>query len=80
MRVVETKIRQFRAAFWLEPGFANWTRTRARELARKGQSFEIVLVWGRRRLRVGQLPEEQPFFALELADGTLERSPWAPTE
>lgn len=77
MRTVERKLRRFRAAFWLTPEFANWVRTRAYELQRTGAAFDVVLVWGRRRFRVGNVPEGQPYFAIELRDGTLERSPWA---
>jgi hypothetical protein len=77
MRAVEMQIRRFRAAFWFEPQFANWVRTRSYELARAGAAFDIVLVWGRRRFRVGSVPHGDPYFAIERADGTLERSPWA---
>jgi hypothetical protein len=77
MRTVEKSIRRFRAAFWLEPLAANWVRTRARELASRGAAYRIVLVWGERRFHVGNVPREQPYFALELTDGTLERAPWA---
>jgi len=76
MRAVEQKLRRFRAAFFVSVGFANWVRTRALELEREGQPFEIVLCWGARVFRVDALPEDDPFFAIERADGTLERSPW----
>lgn len=77
MLVVERQIRRIRAALWLEPEFANWVRTRSYELARTGRAFEVVLVWGRRRFRVGNVPDGRPYFAIELTDGTLERSPLA---
>jgi hypothetical protein len=77
MQAVERQIRHLRAALWLEPAFANWCRTRSYELTRSGRPFEIVLVWGRRRFRIGNVPDGKPYFALELADGTLERSPLA---
>ena len=77
MHPVERAIRRFNATFCVHVGFCNWARTRANELARQGQPFEIVLVWGRRRFRVGNVPDGDPFLAVERADGTLERSPWA---
>jgi len=73
---VERELRRFRAAFFVTPGFANWVRTKAHELIRSRSSFRIVLVWGRRRFHVGNVPEDEPYFAIELADGSLERSPW----
>lgn len=76
MDPVESKLRRFRAALYVTPWFANWVRTRARELIRAGESFEIVLVWGRRRFRVDAFPLDDPYFALERRDGTLERSPY----
>jgi hypothetical protein len=76
MRSVERKIRAFRAAFYVEPQFANWVRTRARELAKAGEAFELVMCWGRRRFRVGRLPTSDPFFALERRDGSIECSPY----
>lgn len=76
MLAVERKLRRFRAAFWLTPQAANWVRTRASELQRQGRTFEIVLVWGRRKFRVGEMPEGDPYFAVELTDGTLERASW----
>jgi len=72
----EKKLRDFAAAFLVSLGFRNWVRTRAREKRLEGVDFEIVLVWGRRRFRVGNLPRDDPYFALELPDGTLERSPF----
>jgi len=75
MDPTERKLRAFGAAFFVSLGFKNWVRTRAREKQLQGVDFEIVLVWGRRRFRVGNLPTEEPYFALELADGTLEKSP-----
>ena len=77
MDPVERKIRDFRAAFHVTPGFSNWLRTRARELERDGEAFEVVLCWGRRRFRVRALPHGDPYFAIVRADGTIERSPWA---
>jgi hypothetical protein len=77
MQAVERQIRRIRAALWLEPEFANWVRTRSYELTRKGRAFDVVLVWGRRRFRIGNVPDGKPYFAIELADGTLERSPYA---
>lgn len=77
MSRVEWRIREFRAAFQVQPGFANWLRTRARELERDGEPYEIILVWGRRRFHIGEVPNGDPYFAVERADGTLERSPWA---
>jgi len=74
---VEWTLRAFRAAFYIRPGFSNWVRTRARELAREGSPYEIVLVWGGRRFRVGNVPHGDPYFAIQRDDGTLERSPWA---
>jgi hypothetical protein len=74
---VEWRIRALRAAFYITPGFANWVRTRARELGREGRPFEIILVWGGRRFRVGNVPHGDPYFAIVREDGTLERSPWA---
>lgn len=76
MDPIEGQLRRFRAAFWVTLRFANWVRTRGRELERQGKRFEIVLCWGRRRFRVGHLPEDEPYFAIELDDGTVERSPW----
>jgi hypothetical protein len=78
--MVEWKLRRFRAAFYVTPGFQNWVRTRAYELEREGRKFEIILVWGRRRFRVGKLPHGNPYFAIELDDGTIERSPWVEDE
>jgi hypothetical protein len=77
MDPIEWKLRRFGAAFYITLGFRNWVRTRARELERAGEPFEIVLVWGRRRFHVGALPHGDPYFAIERADGTLERSRWA---
>jgi hypothetical protein len=74
---IEWKLRRFGAAFFITPQFRNWVRTRARELERAGQPFEIVLVWGRRRFHVGNLPHGDPYFAIERADGQVERSRWA---
>ena len=73
---VEWKLRRFGAAFFIRLGFANWARTRGRELERAGVRFRVVLVWGRRRFHTGNVPNGDPYFALELEDGTLERSPW----
>jgi len=64
---VERELRRFRAAFFVTPGFANWVRTKAHELIRSRSSFRIVLVWGRRRFHVGNVPEDEPYFALERA-------------
>ena len=77
MGKVEWTLRAFRAAFFVSPAFANWVRTRARELAREGRTFEIILVWGGRRFRVGNVPHGEPYFAIQRDDGTVERSPWA---
>jgi hypothetical protein len=77
MGKVEWTLRAFRAAFYITPGFANWVRTRARELSREGRAFEIILVWGGRRFRVGNVPHGDPYFAIQREDGTLERSPYA---
>jgi len=77
MRSIEWELRAFRAAFYITPGFANWVRTRARELEATGEAFEIVVCWGRLRFRVRTVPGPQPYFAIRRADGTLERSPWA---
>jgi hypothetical protein len=74
---IEWKLRCFGAAFYIRPQFRNWVRTRARELERAGERFEIILVWGRRRFRVGALPHGDPYFAIERVDGTVERSRWA---
>lgn len=76
MHTVERKIRAFVAAFFVFPEFRGWVRTRAAELRKEGEQFEIVLVWGRRRFHVGSLPHGNPYFAIERSDGTLERSPW----
>lgn len=76
MRWVERKLRDLRAAFHVTPTFANWVRTRSRELEREGRAHDVVLVWGRRRFHIGKLPEGDPYFAIELSDGSLERSPW----
>jgi hypothetical protein len=73
---VEWKLRAFRAAFQVTPTFSNWVRTRARELEREGRTFEVVLIWGRRRFHIGNVPDGEPYFALELRDGSIERSPW----
>lgn len=68
------KLRLFRSAFTVTPNFVNWARTRALEL--RGEPYELVIVWGRRRFRVGNIPHGEPYFAIVRADGTLERSPW----
>lgn len=75
---VEQKLRRFRAAFYITPLFANWVRARAHELAAEGRAFEIVMCWGGMRFRVGELPAEDPYFAIEHADGSVERSRWCP--
>lgn len=78
MGKVEWTLRAFRAAFYITPGFANWARTRARELTRDGQSYELVLIWGRREFRIGNVPHGDPYFAIRRgSDGVLERSPYA---
>lgn len=77
MRWVEVQLRRFGAALYVTPGFSNWVRQRARELARDGQTFEVVLVWGRRKFRVGNVPHGNAYFAIQRDDGTIERSPWA---
>lgn len=77
LRRVERKLRELRAAFHVTPTFSNWVRTRARELEREGRSYDVVLVWGRRRFHIGRVPRGDPYFAIELSDGSLERSPWA---
>lgn len=76
MDPIEKVIRDFAAAFAVVPGFKNWVRVRAAELRKSGEAFQIVMVWGKRRFRVGRLPGAEPYFAIERADGTLERSPW----
>lgn len=76
MDPIEKLLRDFGAAFAVVPGFRNWVRCRARELQKAGEAFQIVMVWGKRRFRVGRLPGADPYFAIERADGTLERSPW----
>ena len=73
----ERKLRAFGAAFYIFPEFRNWVRTRARDLRRQRQDFEIVLVWGRRLFRAGRVPRGNPYFAIKRSDGSLERSPWA---
>jgi hypothetical protein len=77
MDPIERKLRQFRAAFFVTPDFANWARTRGHELTKGGESFEIIMCWGRRRFRVGDLPLDDPHFAIEHG-GTVERSIWCP--
>ena len=72
---VERILRSLFAAFGSTPGFSQWARARAMQLLREGQRFELVVVWGGQRFRVDELPETEPYFAVELADGTLERSP-----
>jgi hypothetical protein len=80
MDPVESKIRAFAAALFVSPGFRNWVRVRAHELRKQGRDdFEIVLVWGRRTFRVGNIPDEQPYFAIRRPDGTLEQSPYVNT-
>jgi hypothetical protein len=76
MDPIEKVLRDFAAAFAVTLEFRNWARSRAREKLLRGERFEVILVWGRRRFHVGQLPEDDPFFAIECADGTIERSPW----
>lgn len=76
MDPIESAIRRFCAAFARFPQFANWLRARARELQKQGEEFEIIMVWGRRRYRVGQLPQGDPYFAIERRDGSIERSPF----
>lgn len=76
MDPIEKKLRDFAAAFAITLQFRNWVRTRAREKLRRGEEFEIILVWGRRRFRVGHLPKDEPFFAIECADGSVECSRW----
>jgi hypothetical protein len=75
MRSIEWKLRAFRAAFYITPGFANWVRTRARELTKSGEDFELVVCWGRLRFRVWTVPGADPYFAIRRADGSLERPP-----
>ena len=80
---IEQTIRQLNAGFWIRvsPGSAHWARTRAKELAREGRDFDIVLVWNGQRFRAGeQLFGGDPYLAIEFEDGTLEGSPWAPPE
>jgi hypothetical protein len=72
MDQIEKKLRDFAAAFAVTLEFRNWVRTRAREKLLRGEPFEIVLVWGHQRFRVGHLPDEAPFFAIECPDGTVE--------
>jgi hypothetical protein len=76
MDPVESKIRRFAAAFSVIPEFRNWVRTRARELNKQGEEYEIVLVWGRRCFHVGRVPEGNPYFAIRRRDGTIESSPY----
>ncbi|HKZ73176.1 MAG TPA: hypothetical protein VJ011_03880 [Steroidobacteraceae bacterium] len=76
MDPIERKIRQFLTAFYVFPGFRNWVRTRAKELTREGEDFEIIMVWGRRHFRIGAVPHGDPYFAIKRPDGSLERSPW----
>ena len=76
MDPIEKVLRDFAAAFSVVPGFKLWARVRANELRKRGEEFEIIMVWGRRRFRVGRLPGAEPYFAIERADGTVERSPW----
>lgn len=79
MDPIERKLRQFRAAFFVTPVFANWVRSRGYELTQAGETFEIIMCWGRRRFRVGtNLPRDEPHFAIERRGGTIERSPWCP--
>jgi hypothetical protein len=75
MRWIEWELRRFRAAFYITPGFANWVRTRARELQKAGEDFELVVCWGPLRFRVRTVPGEDPYFAIRRKDGTLERPP-----
>jgi hypothetical protein len=76
MDPVESKLRAFAAALFVNPGFRNWVRVRAHELRKQGfDDFEIVLVWGRRTFRIGGIPEGQPYFAIRRRDGTVEQSP-----
>lgn len=77
MDPTEWKIRRFGAAFHVTPQFRNWVRTRGRELERAGEPFEIIMCWGRRRFHVDALPEDEPYFAIQRADGSVERSRWA---
>jgi len=74
---IERKLRRFGAAFYVTPQFRNWVRSRGRELERSGEPFEIIMVWGRRRFRVDALPEDDPCFAIERVDGSVELSRWA---
>jgi hypothetical protein len=73
---VEWQLRRFGAAFHVRPGFGMWVRTRGHELKRAGAPFRLVLVWDRRVFHAGNVPHGDPYFAIELADGTIERSPW----
>jgi hypothetical protein len=77
MAPIERQLRRFRAAFYITPQFSNWVRSRGYELQRTGEPFEIILLWGRRRFHVGSLPHDDPHFAIERADGSVERSIWA---
>jgi hypothetical protein len=77
MDPIEKLLRDFAVAFHIFPGFRNWVRTRAHELRKEGKPFEIVLIWGKRRFRVGKLPHGNPHFAIEHRDGTIEQSPYA---
>jgi len=72
----ERKLRAFLATFYIFPEFSNWVRTRARELRRQSQGFEIVLVWGRRIFHAGNVPHGTPYFAIKREDGSVECSPW----
>lgn len=76
MDPIESKIRAFSAALYVFPGFRNWVRTRARELFKQGEQFEIILVWGRRRFHIGSIPQGDPYFAIERRDGSIEQSPY----
>lgn len=75
MRWIEWELRRFRAAFYITPAFGNWVRTRARELAKMGEEFELVVCWGKFRFRVRTVPGAEPYFAIRRKDGTLELPP-----
>ena len=63
------------------PPFRQWARGRARELERAGELGRIVVWFGRRGWTADELEAAgEPEFAVQRADGSIERSPYAPPD
>lgn len=77
MRAAELEIRALVAAFYAQPAFVQWARSRARELRALNEAVTVVVEWGPWCVTAEDVPDDEPTFAIRRADGTLERSPWA---